>query len=148
MEKGSSHQGKNLRHQKRKQWLWRGKWRGQGAGNEFMFSTISQKDTQGWKQIRISLGWSHNFLKNKQNLSLVQYETACLATKVAVIAETAAKTSALLHEACVKQHLPRFYPCYYILPNNETSLESSRPQFHLEAGSYNSLLQEIWQVVD
>lgn len=32
--------------------------------------------------------------ENKQNLSLVQYTIVCLATKVAVIAKTAAKTSA------------------------------------------------------
>lgn len=44
--------------------------------------------------------------ENKQNLFLVQHTVVCLATKVAVIAKTAAKTSALLRVACVRQHLP------------------------------------------
>lgn len=45
--------------------------------------------------------------ENKQNLSLVQHTTVCLATKAAATAETAAKTSALLHEARAS---PRFPP--------------------------------------
>lgn len=47
MEKGSNHHSKNLRLPKRKHWLRKGKWRGQGVGNRFMFSTTRQRRQLG-----------------------------------------------------------------------------------------------------
>lgn len=64
--------------------------------------------------------------ENKQNLSLVQHTTVCLATKAAATAETAAKTSALLHEARASPRFPPPRCC--ALPNNQTSLGRGRQQ--------------------
>lgn len=64
--------------------------------------------------------------ENKQNLSLVQHTTVCLATKAAATAETAAKTSALLHEARAS---PRSPPPRLLCPaKHQTSLERGRQQ--------------------
>lgn len=78
--------------------------------------------------------------ENKQNLSLVQYTIVCLATKVAVIAKTAAKTSALLCEACVRQHLPASPSMFLHAPAICQQLSYTKEQKSidlLEAGLYS-----------
>lgn len=75
--------------------------------------------------------------ENKQNLSLVQYTIVCLATKVAVIAKTAAKTSALLCEACVRQHLPAS-PSMFLQSAKQLSYTKEQESIDLlEAGLYS-----------
>lgn len=82
--------------------------------------------------------------ENKQNLSLVQHTTVCLATKAAATAETAAKTSALLHEARASPRSPpqAAVPCQ--TPNVTRKREATAL---LQARSHNCC-KKIRQVAD
>lgn len=110
--KRSQSSRQELKASKRKQWLRRGKWRGEGVENSSCFPPWGKKDSQGWRHTRTSLGWKHTLKKINKTFPCTTHNPACLATKAAVLAKTATKTSVPFYKACVKHHLLPFYPCY------------------------------------